>query len=298
MNTVTTPLSFHPAAGWDEHRLEGYLHAALPELRGQMRLEKIGGGQSNPTYFVTFDNRRMVLRKKPGGETLPSAHAVDREYRVMRALAATELPVPPVILYEEDCDVLGTPFYLMERVEGRVFARNDLPGQMPTERRSVYLEMARTLATLHAVDWRAAGLADYGRQGGYFARQLRRWERQWQLSRTRANPVLDELISWLEGHMPADDETVLAHGDFKLNNLLFHPTEPRVVAVLDWELSTLGHPLADVAFNTVAWRTLPAEFGGIRGLDLANLGIPSEHEYLAHYYRHAGRSADRQDTPF
>lgn len=279
--------------------LDGFLRASLPALRGPMRVEKIGGGQSNPTFFVSFDNRRLVLRKKPAGDVLPSAHAVDREFRVMKALAGTALPVPPVVLYHAGEDVIGTPFYLMERVEGRVFTDNSLPGMAPAERREIYLAMADTLAVLHAVDWRAAGLADFGRSGGYFARQLRRWQQQWDLSRTGENAAIDELLRWLPEHMPDDDETTLAHGDFKLNNLLFHPTRPHVVAVLDWELSTLGHPLADVAFNTVTWRTLPQEFGGIRGLDLAALGIPDEQEYLAHYYRRSGRTdSGRQATPF
>lgn len=287
------------ATALDAGRLEAFLREQLGGLRGSMQLEKIGGGQSNPTYFVSFDNRRMVLRKKPAGDVLPSAHAVDREYRVMKALASTGLPVPPVLIYHAEDDVVGTPFYLMERVEGRVFSDNSLPGMAAAERRAIYLAMADTLAVLHAVDWRAAGLADFGRPGGYFARQLRRWQQQWELSRTHENPAIDELIAWLGAHLPDDDETTLTHGDFKLNNLLFHPSEPRVVAVLDWELSTLGHPLADLAFNTVPWRTLPQEFGGIRGLDLAALGIPGEHEYLAHYYRQAGRTDPaRQARPF
>ena len=276
--------------------LEAFLRQQLPALAGSMRMQKIGGGQSNPTYFVDFDNRRMVLRKKPDGEVLPSAHAVDREYRVMRALADSALPVPPTVLYCAGADVIGTPFYLMERVQGRVFADNALPGLEPSERRAIYLAMAETMAQLHQVDWHAAGLGDFGKPGQFFQRQLRRWTQQWALSKTRENPAIDELIVWLGAHMPDDDTTTIAHGDFKLNNLMFHPTEPRVVAVLDWELSTLGHPLADVAFNTVPWRTLPGEFGGIRGLDLTSLGIPNERDYLAHYYRAAGRS--EQAGPF
>jgi len=284
------------AATFDAQGLEIFLRRDVPGLAGAMRLQRIGGGQSNPTYFVDFDNRRMVLRKKPDGEVLPSAHAVDREYRVIRALAESSLPVPPTVLYHAEPDVIGTPFYLMDRVEGRVFADNALPGMVPAERRAIYLAMAETMAVLHSVDWRIAGLEDFGKPGQFFQRQLRRWQQQWALSKTRDNPAVDELMAWLGAHMPDDDETTLAHGDFKLNNLMFHPSEPRVVAVLDWELSTLGHPLADVAFNTVPWRTLPAEFGGIRGLDLQALGIPTEHQYLAHYYRCAGRST--QATPF
>ncbi|GLS14821.1 phosphotransferase family protein [Hydrogenophaga electricum] len=276
--------------------LEAFLRQQLPALSGAMRLQKIGGGQSNPTYFVDFDNRRMVLRKKPDGDVLPSAHAVDREYRVMRALADTALPVPPTVLYHPESDVIGTPFYLMERVEGRVFADNALPDMAPDGRRAIYLAMAETLAQLHRIDWRAAGLEGFGKPGQFFQRQLRRWTQQWALSKTRENPAIDALLVWLADHLPDDDRTTLTHGDFKLNNLMFHPTEPRVVAVLDWELSTLGHPLADVAFNTVAWRTLPSEFGGIRGLDLASLGIPDEHDYLAHYYRTVGH--DGQAEPF
>jgi aminoglycoside phosphotransferase (APT) family kinase protein len=285
----TTPPAFAPS-------LEAFLRQQLPALAGPMRLQAIGGGQSNPTFFVDFDNRRMVLRKKPEGEVLPSAHAVDREYRVMRALAGTALPVPPTVLYHAGDEVIGTPFYLMDRVEGRVFADNALPGMAPAERRAIYLAMAEAMARLHQVDWRAAGLGDFGKPGQFFQRQLRRWTQQWALSKTRENPAIDELIAWLGAHLPDDDTTTLAHGDFKLNNLMFHPTEPRVVAVLDWELSTLGHPLADVAFNTVPWRTLPTEFGGIRGLDLEALGIPAERDYLAHYHRAAGRG--EQAGPF
>ncbi len=286
-----------PAApAFDTQRLDTFLRQRLPGLGGSMRLEPIGGGQSNPTFFLSYGPRQMVLRKKPAGEVLPSAHAVDREYRVMQALAGTGLPVPPVILYHEHADVIGTPFYLMERVPGRVFNGNDLPGMAPAERRAIYFAMADTLATLHAVDWHAAGLGDFGRPGGYFERQLGRWSKQWALSRIRPNPAIDALLEWLPQHIPPGDDVALTHGDFKLNNLLFHPSEPRVVAVLDWELSTLGHPLADVAFNTVAWRTLPEEFGGIRGLDLAALGIPSESEYLQHYYRRARRHQPQQQA--
>lgn len=283
----------------ETERLDAFLRRRIGGLSGPMRLRKVGGGQSNPTYFVSFDNRELVLRTKPTGVVLPSAHAVDREYRVMKALATTDLPVPPVLLYESDSTVIGTPFYVMERVPGRVFNDNAAPGISAAERRAIYFAMADAMAKLHAVDWRAAGLADFGKPGGYFQRQLKRWQQQWELSRIQPIPQIDQLIAWLVGHLPDDDETTIAHGDFKLNNLLFHPVEPRVVAVLDWELSTLGHPLADVAFNTVAWRTLPSEYGGIRELDLGALGIPSEGEYLAHYYRLAGRTdRARQATPF
>lgn len=276
-------------ADFDPARLAQFLGDALPGLRGGMVLERIGGGQSNPTYFVSFDNRALVLRKQPGADILPSAHAIDREYRVMQALAATAVPVPRMVLYHAGREVVGTPFYLMERLPGRVFAECALPGMAPAERRAIYLAMAEAMAALHKVDWAAIGLADYGRQGGYFSRQIARWTRQWEMSRTRANPQVERLAVWLREHLPDEAETAINHGDFRLGNLMFHPTEPRVVGILDWELSTLGHPLADVAFNCMAWRTLPAEYGGIRGLDLAALGIPSEAEYLRHYYRASGR---------
>lgn len=277
------------AGEFDAATLERFLRSRLSDLRGPMRLERIVGGQSNPTFFVAFDNRELVLRKQPSGTLLPAAHAVDREARVMQALAHTDLPVPRIVLFHAGTEVVGTPFYLMDRVPGRVFPQCELPGMAPAERRAIYLAMAETMARLHKVDWRAAGLADYGRAGGYFTRQFARWSGQWEKSRTRDNADIEQLCEWLPKHLPDESETTIAHGDFRLGNLMFHPSEPRVVAVLDWELSTLGHPLADVAFNCMAWRTLPSEYGGIMGLDLPSLGIPAEDEYLRHYYAIGGR---------
>jgi len=281
---------------FDPQALDAFLRMRIPGLEGPMRLERIGGGQSNPTWFVSFDRRELVLRKQPAGALLPGAHAVDREARVLRALAGTALPVPAVVLFHPDADIVGTPFYVMERVSGRIFSDCALPGLERSERLAIYLGMADAMARLHGVDWRSAGLADYGRQGGYFSRQIARWSKQWALSRTRDNADVEALMAWLPANLPDETETTVCHGDFRLGNLMFHPREPRVVAVLDWELSTLGHPLADVAFNCMAWRTLPQEYGGLRGLDLTTLGIPSEDEYLRNYYR----MSDRQDgvTPF
>lgn len=286
----TTPHSL------DASRLDTFIRSHLSGLRGALRIQPIHGGQSNPTFFLAYDNRELVLRKKPAGTLLPSAHAVDREYRVMAALAHSDVPVPPVLLYHATADVLDTPFYLMERVPGRVFFDNALPGMSPEMRQAIYRAMADTLATLHQVDWQALGLADFGRPTDYFPRQIRRWQKQWSLTEGAHNPAIDQLLDWLQKQPAQPEDTTLTHGDFKLNNLMFHPVEPRVVALLDWELSTLGHPLADVAFNTIVWHTLPGEYGGIRGLDLDALGIPQEAAYLRPYYEATGRTQPHQQV--
>ena len=276
-----------PMTDGDAGLVSGRLAAFLADrlgLAGSMSVERILGGQSNPTFFVTFGERRFVLRKRPSGPTLPSAHAIDREYRIMAALAETRIPVPRVVLYHADPDVLDTPFYLMERVEGRVFHDCALPGLSPAERHAIYLSMADTLAALHSVDPIAIGLGDFGRPGNYFARQLQRWSRQWNESATDDIPELDAVAEWLTIQLPADDGVLaIAHGDFRLGNLIIHPTEPRVVAILDWELSTLGHPLADLAFCCLPWHTSPDEYAGILGLDRAALGIPDEAAFVQHY---------------
>ncbi len=272
-----------PAPAFDRGRLDRFLRGRLPGLGGEMLIERIAGGQSNPTFFVTYPDRRLVLRKKPDGPVLPSAHAVDREYRVLTALGETAVPVPRTILYTDDEEIVGTPFYLMERLDGRVVHDNALPGFAPAERRAVYLSMAETLALLHAVDFAALGLGDFGRPGGYFSRQIARWTRQWELSKTRELADIERLIDWLPAHVPADDAAAIVHGDFRLGNLMLHPTEPRVVGILDWELSTLGHPLADLAHAAMAWHSTPAEFGGLVGLDRAALDIPEESAFLDAY---------------
>ena len=277
------------ASGFEAGRLDAFLRGAVPGLAGRLRLARIGGGQSNPTFFVDYDTRALVLRKQPPGELLPSAHAVDREYRVMRALAPAGVPVPRTVLFHAERDVVGTPFYLMEKLDGRVFAAHSLPGLASAERGAMYRSMAETLAKLHRVDPGEVGLADYGKPGNYFARQVARWSKQWEASRTRENPALDRLIAWLPAHIPEGDEIAVCHGDFRIGNLMYDPVEPRVIAILDWELSTLGHPLADLGFNAMAWHTRPDEYGGLRDLDLGPLGIPSLDEYVAHYLRAAGR---------
>lgn len=277
--------------GFDPAALDAFLKEKVEGTQGSMAVTPIAGGQSNPTFFVDFPARRLVLRKQPPGELLPSAHAVDREYRIISALAGTDVPVPPAVLFCTDRAVVGTPFYVMERVEGRVFHDCTLPGAAPEERGAMYRSMAETLAAFHNVDFAAIGLADYGKPGNYFARQITRWTRQWELSRTREDENIERLVAWLPAHIPEDDTTRLVHGDYRIGNLMFHPTEPKVVALLDWELSTLGHPLADLAHSAMAWLSLPQEYGGIKGLDLAALGLPDLETYEAAYFAKARHGA-------
>lgn len=289
--------SSNVSLGIDVSRLETFLRSAISGVEGPFEVSRIGGGQSNPTYFVTIGNQRFVLRKKPAN-ALPSAHAIDREYRVMAALKNSDVPVPEMVLYCEQEDVIGTPFYVMKRIEGRVFDDCSLPGVSADDRREMFLAMAETLAKLHQVDWSAVGLSDYGRPGNYFERQISRWTKQWELSKTRECSDVARLIEWLPQSVPGDDATTISHGDFRIGNLMFHPTDPRVVGVLDWELSTLGHPLADVAYSALAWRLLPTEYMGMRGKDLRSLGIPEEKEYLARYIAAGGYPAPVMDFHF
>lgn len=276
--------------GFDGEVLAEWLRGQLPELKGGMRLQRIGGGQSNPTFFVTFaKGPELVLRKQPPGDLLKSAHAVDREYRVLRALQSINAPVPKALLFCDDREVIGTPFYVMERLQGRVMSNYALPEVPPSERAAYLFALAETLARLHAVDWMAVGLGDYGKPGNFFERQIARWTRQWEASKSQENADIDKLIDWLPANIPPGDETTLAHGDFRLGNVMFHPTEPRIVAVLDWELSTLGHPLADAAYSSLPWLTEPDVFEGLRGLDLASLQLPSQREYLRAYREASGR---------
>ena len=282
---------------FDPARLEPYLKAQLPELAGPMGAERIGGGQSNPTYWLRFGERAVVLRKQPAGELLPSAHAVDREHRVMAALAGTGVPVPRMLHCCADRAVIGTLFYVMEALDGRVVHDSSIPGVTPAERAAMYDSMNDVLARLHRVDWQAVGLDDFGRPGNYFARQISRWTRQWHASKTREIPEIDDLIAWLPANLPAgDDETRVVHGDYRLGNLMFHRREPRVIAILDWELSTLGHPLADLAHNCLLWHASRAMYYGIEDLDQAALGIPSEQDYVRRYCERTGRADGL--TPF
>ena len=272
--------------------LAAYLRKNLPGFGDkEITASQFSGGESNPTYLLEAGDRRWVLRRKPPGVLLPSAHAVDREFRVMAALRQSEVPVPRVHLLCEDDSVVGSAFFVMDYVEGRSFWDPSLPGMTADERGAIYDETNRVIAALHGVDYEAVSLAGYGRPGQYLKRQIERWTRQYRASATDGIPAMERLIEWLPAHVPEDDETSLVHGDFRIDNLIFHPTEPRVLAVLDWELSTLGHPLADFAYHCMTWRVTPSEFRGLKGHDLAALGIPHEDAYVRAYCKRTGRSS-------
>jgi aminoglycoside phosphotransferase (APT) family kinase protein len=276
---------------FDVDRLRRYLQENLPGFAGPLEVRQFQGGQSNPTYLLTTPGRRYVMRSKPGpaAKLLPSAHAIEREFRVMRALHAQGTPVPEVLLLCEDEGVLGRAFFVMQHVDGRIFWDPSLPGLTPAERAAIYDEMNRVIAALHGVDVTAAGLADYGRAGNYFERQIGRWSKQYRASESDPVEAMDRLIDWLPLHVPPGDESAVVHGDYRLDNLIFHSTEPRVLAVIDWELSTLGHPLADFSYLCMGWHIPPGAFRGIAGLDLAALGIPAEDEFIGRYCQRTGR---------
>lgn len=274
-------------------RLSTWLRAHVADFRGDVGVQPLAGGQSNPTYRLEAGDHRWVLRRKPPGVLLASAHAVDREYRVMRALGGTDVPVPKVHALCEDPEVIGSTFVLMAYVDGRVLADPALPGVGAAERDAIYDAMAKTLAAIHRVDVAAVGLGDHGRPRHYLSRQIERWTRQYRASETEPLEAMEHLIDWLPAHLPPglDDEPgTLVHGDFRIDNLIFDRDEPRVLAVIDWELSTIGHPLADLAYHLMAWRVTPDEFRGLKGHDLAALGIPDEPTHLSRYLACDGRS--------
>ncbi len=275
----------------DLQALAGELEANVGGFHGLKDVSKFGTGQSNPTYKVEAASGTYVLRAKPPGKLLAGAHRVDREYRVLSALAKTDVPVPQVLYLSPEESALGRMFYVMRHVEGRIFWDPALP-ELPTpeERTAIYDAMNATLAALHSVDVEAAELSDYGKPGNYFARQLERWSANYRAAEVERNDDVHALIAWLEGNLPDDDGTVaLVHGDWRLDNMIFEANAPRVAAVLDWELSTLGHPLADLAYQCMAWR-LPhgSGFRGMGGLDRAALGLPAEADYVTAYCRRRG----------
>jgi aminoglycoside phosphotransferase (APT) family kinase protein len=272
---------------FDEAALAGYLAANVPDYQGPLEVSQFEGGQSNPTFLLQTGNHRYVLRKQPPGELLPSAHQVDREYRVMKALQETNVPVPIMYCLCDDADVIGTKFYVMEMVEGRLFTEALLPVLSPAERNAIYLDLARVMANLHRVDVAEVGLSEFGRPGNYYERQIGRWSKQYQASKTEQIDAMDQLMEWLPANIPAQTKTVIAHGDFRLGNMLIHPTEPHIVAVLDWELSTLGDGLADLGYVCQDYHADAYFSEGLSSADLESLGIPTESEFVAEYCRHA-----------
>lgn len=268
---------------FDTDKLLGWMYENIPSFSGPLSIQQFAGGQSNPTFLVTSPEQRFVLRRKPPGKLLPSAHAVDREFRVLQALKDTDVPVAHAYALCEDADIIGSAFYVMDYVPGRIFWDATLPEVRFDQRRGIYQEMVRVQAALHAVDYASVGLGDFGKPGNYIERQVARWTQQYRASQTEQIDAVEQLIEWLPKHIPAGEQTSIVHGDFRLDNTIFHPTEPRILAVLDWELSTLGHPMVDLAYFCMRYHLPEVEFRGLRGLDGATLGIPSEAECVAQY---------------
>ena len=276
---------------FDEAALLRYLQAHIAGFGSALQVEQFKGGQSNPTFKLTAASGTYVLRRKPPGTLLPSAHAVDREFRVISALAKTDVPVARAHVLCEDPSVIGTMFYVMDCVDGRVLWDPQLPGMTPEQRGAHFSELGRVMAALHQVDPAAVGLSDYGKPGNYIARQVERWTRQYRASETETSAAFEGLIDWLPRHVPPGDETAVVHGDYRFDNVIFHPTEPRILAVLDWELSTLGDPLVDFAYHCMTWHmTNGPTSRGLAGADLAALGIPGEPAYLQTYLQATGQA--------
>jgi len=281
-----------PVHRFDETRLSAYLAERVPGFVTPVAYRQFQGGQSNPTFLATAaDGARFVIRKKPPGKLLPSAHQVEREYQALDALSKAGLPVPRPLHLCEDPSIVGTAFYVMTFVDGRVFPNPAMPGISAAERAEAYASMAATLARIHVVDWRRGGLATFGRPEGYVARQVDRWSKQYAATKTEEHPDMNRLSAWLAANLPKTEEDALAHGDYRLGNLIFAPSGGAVVAVVDWELATIGHPLADLAYACMAYRLPPEStvFQGLAGLDLSALGIPAEAAFVEAYCRHAGR---------
>jgi len=286
--TGTRPVA--PQHAFDEQKLHEHLAAHLQGYRGPLQVSQFKGGQSNPTFLLgTGDGRRLVLRRKPPGVLLPSAHAVDREFTVISALQGSGVPVAQAHLLCQDPGVIGTDFYLMDCVDGRILWDPTLPGMAPAERAAMYDELNRVIAALHTVDPLAVGLADYGKPAAYLERQVGRWSKQYKAAETERIEAAEQLLAWLPAHRPPEGQVRIVHGDYRLDNVIFHPTEPRILAVLDWELSTLGDPMVDFAYHCLTWHMANGPTSrGLGGADLAALGIPDENAYLQRYLARTG----------
>jgi aminoglycoside phosphotransferase (APT) family kinase protein len=289
-----------PADAIDAHALDEYLRVNVVDYQGPLTLKQFKGGQSNPTYLLKASSGDYVMRRKPSGKLLKSAHAVDREYRIMTSLHAAGFPVPRTYALCEDESVIGTMFFVMEYVEGRIFWDLDLPGCERDERTAIYDQVNQTFAQLHNFDCTLLGLDDFGKPGNYFSRQISRWSGQYAASETSKIPAMNRLINWLPDNIPGDESASVVHGDFRLDNMVIHPTEPRVLAVLDWELSTIGHPLGDFTYHLMPWQIPDFGIGssGLKGKNLPELGIPSEDDYIASYCERTGRSDGISDRDF
>lgn len=274
---------------FDEAALAAYMAENVKGFKGPLGVKKFKGGQSNPTYLLTTPSKKYVLRRKPPGKLLPSAHAIDREYRVMTALAAQKFPVPKTYALCEDDAVIGTAFFIMDFVEGRIFWDASLPDVAAANRRALFFELVDVMAQLHRIDFEAAGLSSYGKPGNYFERQIDRWSKQYKAAETAEIDAMNRLIDWLPGSIPADDAMTIVHGDFRFDNVIIDAKAPKVRAVLDWELSTLGHPLADFTYFLMVWHFPPTIRGGLAGLDLNALGIPTLDDAVKRYCSKTGR---------
>lgn len=273
----------------DVDRLEAYLRGRLEDLTGPLRVRQFVGGQSNPTYHLSDGRREWVLRRKPPGKLVSGAHAVDREFRILSALAKVDFPAPRPRVYGADESIIGTEFYVMDRIEGRILVDQTLPGWSPEERRSLYASQIEILARLHSLDPEAIGLGDYGKPGNYFARQIHVWGKQYTRADVPRSAAMERLMEWLPQNIPEDPSTSIVHGDYGLNNMILHPTEPRLVAILDWELSTLGHPLADLTYHLSQRLSPGGHFADMTDARLVELGIPTRDEYVGLYCERTGR---------
>jgi aminoglycoside phosphotransferase (APT) family kinase protein len=289
MKTEAKLTPVRKAHRFDERALDMYLKNSLQGYEGPLTVQQFEGGQSNPTFLLTAGGKKYVLRKKPPGKLLPSAHQVDREFRVMKALKESDVPVPEMYLLCEDENIIGTTFFVMEYVQGRVLEDITLPAMTPGERHAIYLDMIRVLAALHSVDYAALGLENFGKPGNYFSRQIGRWSKQYVAAKTDEIPSMERLMEYLPANVPADDTSCIVHGDYRMGNMLFHPDEPKVAALLDWELSTLGHPLGDLGYSCMFYHSGIAGRTSLEGLSGQASGIPTEDEFLAEYCRLTGR---------